>query len=219
MLLGFNLFCALITLSLTVWQGQRYFQKQDLKHQFLNITQGAPTPAAPGFTSTSVPNTIYTFEVKTWVPDYQLRVFHRHQGRDGAWIFMPARLTDGMILFINIGWTQSVTPVPAPTMMQFPGILKAGPRIRWVTAAPPTQPGMPWYTIDPLAFAKTLNAAGPDLFVEAIPPMHPDLIPTVTPDTFDHPPHLNYAITWGLLTLVLLGYSAHVYRRIRRQTR
>jgi len=130
----------------------------------------------------------------------------------GYWVFTPARLADGGIVEVNRGFVpdgrqdpntrrqgQITGPVDIVGSLRWPGSR------HWFTPADEPAKNL-WFTADPqaIAAAKGLGAAAP-FYVEQESPVPPGGLPkpgklmVTLPDN-----HLQYALTWYGLALVLV---------------
>jgi surfeit locus 1 family protein len=130
----------------------------------------------------------------------------------GYWVFTPARLADGSVVMVNRGFVPEgrqnpkvrtegdvAGPVAIMGVMRWPGSR------HWFTPNDDPSHNL-WFTNDPIAIAaaKGLGAVAP-FYVEQETPVppgglpHPGKLVVVLPDN-----HLQYAITWYGLAIVLV---------------
>lgn len=134
----------------------------------------------------------------------------------GYWVFTPARLADGKIVLVNRGFVpddrrdaksrvagQVNGPVEIVGSMRWPGSR------HWFTPIDEPAKNL-WFTADPqaMAAAKGLGAVAP-FYIEQESPVPPGGLPkpgklmVTLPDN-----HLQYALTWYGLALVLVIWFA-----------
>jgi surfeit locus 1 family protein len=130
----------------------------------------------------------------------------------GYWVFTPARLGDGGIVMVNRGFVPDGRQDPkARPQGQITGPIEIGGSLRWPGArhwfTPDDAPAKNlWFTEDPqaIAAAKGIGAVAP-FYVEQESPVPPGGLPqpgklvVTLPDN-----HLQYALTWYGLALVLV---------------
>jgi surfeit locus 1 family protein len=144
----------------------------------------------------------------------------------GYWVFTPARLADGGIVEVNRGFVpegrqdpksrpqgQIAVPIQIVGSLRWPGAR------HWFT--PADEPGKNlWFTADPqsIAAAKGLGAVAP-FYVEQESPSPPGGLPqpgklvVALPDN-----HLQYALTWyGLALVLVLWFATWAYGQGREQ--
>jgi surfeit locus 1 family protein len=130
----------------------------------------------------------------------------------GYWVFTPARLTDGSVVIINRGFVpqgrqdpKARTAGDPPDPIAITGVMRWPSARHWFTPNDDAAHNL-WFTGDPtaIAAAKGLGAVAP-FYVEQeipVPPgglPHPGRLVVVLPDN-----HLQYAITWYGLAIVLV---------------
>lgn len=144
----------------------------------------------------------------------------------GYWVLTPARLADGDIVIVNRGFVpdgrqdpktraagQTAGPVTIVGSMRW-----AGER-HWFTPADEPNKNL-WFTADPqsIAAAKGLTGVAP-FYVEQESPVPPGGLPkpgklkVTLPDN-----HLQYALTWyGLALVLVIMFAAWAYGQGREQ--
>jgi surfeit locus 1 family protein len=138
----------------------------------------------------------------------------------GYWVFTPARLADGAIVMVNRGFVPDDRKDPASRLQgQIGGAVEIMGSMRWPGArhwfTPADEPAKNlWFTADPQTMAaakgleKSPNAVAP-FYVEQETPVPPGGLPkpgklmVTLPDN-----HLQYALTWYGLALVLVIWFA-----------
>jgi surfeit locus 1 family protein len=213
-------FVALIGLG--TWQIQRKAWKEDLI-ETLNAQLAAPLIALPapaawaGLDRASDEYRRVTFSAsfdnaKEALVFAAPSTFRPDVGGLGYWVFTPARLADGKVVIVNRGFVpdgrqdptmrpagQIAGPVTIVGSMRWPG------EHRWFTPADEPAKNL-WFTADPqaIAAAKGIDAVAP-FYVEQESPVPPGGLPkpgklmVTLPDN-----HLQYALTWYGLALVLV---------------
>jgi len=130
----------------------------------------------------------------------------------GDWVFTPARLADGSVLLVNRGFVPDGRQDPKSRAAgQVPGSIAITGALRWPEArhwfSPNDEPDHNlWFTRDPqsIAAAKGLGAVAP-FYVEQESPVPPGGLPQPGKIVVNLPDnHLQYAITWFGLALVLV---------------
>lgn len=130
----------------------------------------------------------------------------------GYWVLTPARLADGKIVIINRGFVPDGRKDPKSRLQgQMTGPIEIAGSMRWPGTrhwfTPYDEPAKNlWFTADPqaIAAAKGLGAVAP-FYVEQESPIPPGGLPkpgklmVTLPDN-----HLQYALTWYGLALVLV---------------
>lgn len=200
----------LVLIALGIWQVERLAWKTDL---LATIDARIESPAVPLPASIDDPESWnYRRVIVSGLmdPERSLRLVSRvHDGQAGDQLVMPLERTDveavGQVVMVNRGWVPSGwQPAAAPRDETVTGLLYA-------PAAPgPFQPANEpstntWFSVDLAEMAATIGAASVFpmmLYEDAGPgdvlPIGGQLRVTLAND------HLNYAITWFSLALVLL---------------
>jgi surfeit locus 1 family protein len=134
----------------------------------------------------------------------------------GYWVFAPARLADGGIVMVNRGFVPDGRQNPATRPQgQLTGPVEIVGSMRWPEArhwfTPADEPAKNlWFSADPQSMAanKNVGAVAP-FYVEQESPVPPGGLPkpgklmVTLPDN-----HLQYALTWNGLALVLVIWFA-----------
>jgi surfeit locus 1 family protein len=134
----------------------------------------------------------------------------------GYWVFAPARLADGGIVMVNRGFVPDGRQDPATRPQgQLTGPVEIVGSMRWPEArhwfTPADEPAKNlWFSADPQSMAanKNVGAVAP-FYVEQESPAPPGGLPkpgklmVTLPDN-----HLQYALTWFGLALVLVIWFA-----------
>lgn len=144
----------------------------------------------------------------------------------GYWVFTPAHLADGSIVMVNRGFVPDGRQDPASRPQgQIAGPLEITGSMRWPGAqhwfTPADEPTKNlWFTADPqaIASAKGLGAVAP-FYVEQESPVPPGGLPkpgklvVTLPDN-----HLQYALTWyGLALVLVISFATWAYGQPREQ--
>ena len=144
----------------------------------------------------------------------------------GFWVFTPARLADGTIVMVNRGFVpdgrqdaasrpqgQTTGPVEIVGSMRWPETH------HWFTPADEPAKNL-WFSADPqaMAAAKGLGAVAP-FYIEQESPVPPGGLPqpgklmVTLPDN-----HLQYALTWyGLALVLVIMFATWTYGQSRAQ--
>jgi len=132
----------------------------------------------------------------------------------GYWVFTPARFIDGSVVIVNRGFVPEGRQDPKSRAAgEIPGKVEIVGAMRWGDRswfAPDDEPAKNlWFARDPAAIAAAKGLGqGPDLvapfYVEEEAPMPPGGLPQPGPIVVKLPDnHLQYAVTWYGLALVL----------------
>jgi surfeit locus 1 family protein len=143
----------------------------------------------------------------------------------GYWVFAPARLTGGSIVLVNRGFVPEGKQDPKTRAAGQPsGVVEVAGTLRWPerrgSFTPPDEPekGV-WFARDPagIAKAKKWDASAP-FYVDQEAPAAPGGLPKVGPLKPALPNrHLEYAVTWYGLALVILAAALFFVRARRRE--
>jgi surfeit locus 1 family protein len=142
----------------------------------------------------------------------------------GYWVFTPARLADGGIVMVNRGFVPEAQKNPASRAEgQVSGPIVLTGIMRWPEApgmfTPSADPGKNlWFARDPLAMAaaKGLGAVAP-FYLELEAPAPPGGLPhPAVSEVHLRDEHLQYALTWYGLALVLVVVFVAFARSSRR---
>ena len=141
----------------------------------------------------------------------------------GYWVFAPARLAGGSIVLINRGFVpEGRQDWKTRSQGQVQGVIDVVGVLRWPeprgTFTPPDDPAKNlWFVRDPaaIAAARKWNTAAP-FYVDQEAPLPPGGLPRAGPLKASLPNnHLQYAVTWYGLTVVLLAVFAAFWRASR----
>ncbi len=142
----------------------------------------------------------------------------------GYWVFTPARLADGSTVMVNRGFVPDARKSPQTRRDgEVSGSVTLVGAMRWPDSRHWFTPGDDpahnlWFVRDPaaIAAAKGLGSVAP-FYVEQESPAPPGGLPQPGKLTVSLPDnHLQYALTWFGLALMLAGvYSAFVFQRMR----
>jgi len=143
----------------------------------------------------------------------------------GYWVFAPARLSDGATVVINRGFVpegrQRAATRPEGTVS---GPATITGNLRWPEARglfTPADNADLWFTRDPaaMAAAKGWGAVAP-FYVDQEAPLASGGLPKAGPLKISLPNnHLQYAVTWYGLALMLVLVVAFFWRAKRREAR
>jgi len=142
----------------------------------------------------------------------------------GYWVFAPARLTGGSIVLVNRGFVPEGKQDPKTRAAGQPaGVVEIVGALRWPeqrgSFTPPDQPdkGL-WFARDPAAMAKAKNwSTAAPFYIDQEAPAAPGGLPKAGPlKPAMANRHLEYAVTWYGLALVILVAAAFLVRARRR---
>ena len=143
----------------------------------------------------------------------------------GYWVFSPARLIGGSIVLVNRGFVPEGKQDPKTRPQgQTPGVVEITGALRWPeqrgSFTPPDEPekGL-WFARDPAGIAKAKKwDTGAPFYVDQEAPTAPGGLPKVGPLKPALPNrHLEYAVTWYGLALVILIAALFFVRARRRE--
>jgi surfeit locus 1 family protein len=143
----------------------------------------------------------------------------------GYWVFSPARLTGGSIVLVNRGFVPEGKQDPKTRPQGQPaGVVEVVGALRWPEQrgdfTPPDEPekGL-WFARDPAGMAKAKKwEANAPFYVDQEGPAAPGGLPKVGPLKPALPNrHLEYAVTWYGLALVILIAALFFVRARRRE--
>jgi surfeit locus 1 family protein len=225
-----------VLIGLGTWQVQRKAWKEGLIAT-LNAQLAAPPIALPppaAWTQLDRPANEYrrvivqaTFDNSHEALVYAAPSTFRPDISDpGYWVFTPARLADGSIVMVNRGFVPDGRQDPASRPQgQIAGPVELVGAMRWPEAehwfTPADEPAKNlWFTADPqaIAAAKGLGTVAP-FYVEQESPPPPGGLPkpgkleVTLPDN-----HLQYALTWyGLALVLVISFATWAYGQPREQ--
>jgi surfeit locus 1 family protein len=146
--------------------------------------------------------------------------FRRDVSGPGYWIFTPAHLADGRVVLVNRGFVPEGRQDPkSRSQGQIAGPITIAGALRWPDArhwfTPHDEPAQNlWFTADPsaIAAAKGLGPVAP-FYVEQESPTPPGGLPQPGKLVVSLPDnHLQYALTWyGLALVLLVMFASWVY--------
>ncbi len=208
-----------VLLALGTWQIQRKAWKEQLIATLTERLQAPPIPLPPSATWPALDQADNEYRRVAFKAEFvtakealifaAASAFRPDVKGQGFWIFTPARLVDGRVVVVNRGFAP-VSEAKALPSRPNPGIVEIAGTIRWPEAShwftPKANPAENlWFVRDPaqIAAAKGWGAVAP-FYVEQESPVPPGgwpqpgkLVPSL-PDN-----HLQYAVTWYGLALVL----------------
>jgi surfeit locus 1 family protein len=212
----------LILIGLGTWQIQRKAWKEALIASLTEQLAGPPKalPAPATWSSLDQTSEEYNRVSFNAVFDYAdealiygaASAFRPDVSGPGYWVFTPARLADGRVVIVNRGFVPEDRKDPKSRPDgQVPGTIDVVGVMRWPESrhwfSPNDEPAHNlWFTRDPqsVADAKGLGAVAP-FYIEQETPVPPGGLPRPgklevrLPDN-----HLQYAVTWYGLALVLV---------------
>jgi surfeit locus 1 family protein len=227
-------FAALIALG--TWQLQRKAWKEGLIAALDERSTAAPTPLprAETWSTLDPAHDEYrrvTFNATFGQNDDALvyasaLAFRPDVSGFGVWVFTPAKLADGGVIVVNRGfvpsdtnWKPNVAPSPPPSGdIVITGAMRWPEQRSWFT---PQDKATVFFVRDPatIAAAKGWGPVAP-FYIEQESPVPPGgwprpgkLVPSLSNN------HLQYAVTWYGLAVVLLAVFAAFTSRSRRESR
>ncbi|MBM3644169.1 MAG: SURF1 family protein [Alphaproteobacteria bacterium] len=214
----FTLPTLVLALGLGFWQLERREWKRDILDR-IATNQAAPVMPFADLLAADPQRHEYG-KVRLAGTFMHEREFHlaarNHRNKVGLQIVTPVRLDDGRIVLFNRGWVPSERKDPARRAegqlagrQELSGVVRRTQTGRWM--APENAPDKNvWFHVDVPAI-RALAGASPDarldrFFIEADDRANPGGIPIGGQTRLDIPnDHLQYAITWFLVALSLIG--------------
>ena len=224
-----------VLIALGTWQLERKAWKEDLIARLNSRLSAAPAnlPARERWQRLDAAKDEFTrveFPA-TFVPGEEALVYASGSGlrpdvkEPGYWIFSPARLSGGSLVVVNRGFVPEgrqdarTRPDGEPE-----GVVDIVGVMRWSeprgTFTPNDEPAKSlWFVRDPAAMARAKNWGNvAPFYIDQEAPLPPGGLPRVGPLKVNLPNnHLQYAITWYGLALVLLIVSLVFLRSRRRE--
>ncbi len=207
----------LVMVGLGFWQLERLAWKEGLMAELSSRMSAAPIemPDAP-----SDPASLEFRRVAIageFLNDRELYLPGKtYKGSHGAWVVTPFRLDDGREVIVNRGWVPDSYQRPQTRReglfegrVFVEGILRQPGWGGWESMRPDNNPAQNvWFYFDlpAMADAAGLTNAETVLYVEALGDESTGLMPIGLDRNVQLPnDHLQYAITWFLLALTLVG--------------
>ena len=238
----FALLCLALLIGLGTWQLERKAWKDKLIETLNERLGASPQPLPPAGAWDRLDPSEAEFRRVAFRAEFQnpnppnprnheARVYTAGSGlRDdikgpGYFVFAPARLTDGRVVVVNRGYVagqpnQGTKPVPRPAgPVDIVGILRWPERRGWFVPAYDGRADV-WYarSLFEMTSQKEWNTTAP-FYVEQEAPVPAGGIPKPGTLRLNLPNnHLQYALTWYGLALVLLAVFAVWVRGRRRET-
>ncbi|MCC6237097.1 MAG: SURF1 family protein [Dehalococcoidia bacterium] len=202
-----------VLIGLGVWQWQRYGAKQELEAQFIERTTGAPMSVAMIDLLPEAERDFQLVQVSgRWDAEHLFRVSNRYRASvQGEEAIVPLLLEDGRAVLVNRGWypLDQRERVLGDFRAQVSGEVHGLTRIRPDLNGGPLQSGA-WSRFDAASMYATLPYRSMGwVLIEGDMLAEPASVPpTVIPATGwvafrNDVPHLEYALTWWGLALVL----------------
>jgi surfeit locus 1 family protein len=223
-----------ILIGLGTWQIQRKAWKEALIATLTQRTTAPPSilPARAQWASLDPQNDEFSHVKFTGTFDHANEAlvyavpsaFRSDVSGLGYWVFTPARLADGGIVMVNRGFVPEAQKNPASRAQgQVSGPIVLTGIMRWPEVPGWFTPGAEpdrnlWFSRDPLAMAaaKGLGLVAP-FYLELEPPAPPGGLPhPAVSEVHLRDEHLQYALTWYGLALVLVVVFVAFARSSRR---
>jgi surfeit locus 1 family protein len=233
----FTLIGVTLLIGLGVWQLERKTWKEALIASIERRMNAPPVPLPPPQRWANLDAAHDEFTRVTFRADLEhdealvfagASAFRPDVSGTGYWVFTPARLSDGARAVVNRGFvpeankdpaTRAVGPVTGP--VEFVGVLRWPEHAGWFTPAGDPARNL-WFARDQLAIAaaKGWGNVAP-FYVELEGPMPPGGLPQPGKLIVNLPNnHLQYALTWFALAIVLAAvFFAFARARRREQNR
>jgi cytochrome oxidase assembly protein ShyY1 len=243
---GLAIIAAIMVLVLTalgVWQLQRRTEKHRLIAALTERLATAPVPLPPPAQWPTLQQERDEFRRVTFTATYAAKpdamvyssgsAVRTDVSGPGTWAFLPARLPSGEIVTVNAGFVpntmqerpqqdRAVAPLITGQAVSLTGYLRFPDLGGLLT--PADNPGKRlWFTRDPQSMARTLGWTEPSqgiapFYIDLETPAPPSGVPKPGPlDVNLKDNHLQYAITWFGLAIVVLGAFAAWVMQNRRQ--
>ena len=202
-----------VLIGLGFWQWQRYGSKRELEAQFIARTSGAPLSVAQVEALPAAERDFQLAQLRgRWDTEHLFRVSNRYRASvQGEEAIVPLVLEDGRGVLVNRGWypidqrDRVLADLRTQTQAEVHGLTRLRPDLK----GGPLQNGT-WSRFDAASMSATLPYPSTGWVltegdVQAEPATVP---PTVLPATGwvafrNDVPHLEYALTWWGLALVL----------------
>ena len=229
----FVLVAVALLAALGTWQMERKSWKEGLIDQLNDKLSAQPVPMPPHerwtelspqadeFRRVKFPAEFLDQEALVYTSGSSIRP---DVSGPGYWVLSPARLADGSMVVVNRGFVPEGKQDPSTRREGQPhGVIDVIGAMRWPEArgmfTPSDQPSKNlWFARDPaaIAAAKGWGAIAP-FYIDQEAPLAPGGLPKVGPLKPTLPNnHLQYAVTWYGLGLVML-ISGIVFLRSRRR--
>jgi len=225
-------FAALIALG--TWQVERKAWKEQLIDSLTERLAAPPVPLPPPSAWPSLDQAANEYRRVTFTAAFDhgkealvygaASAFRPDVSGAGYWVLTPARLADGGTVIVNRGFVSAARKEEASrTAGQIAGPVTIVGTLRWPEArhwfSPADEPAQNlWFLRDPKAIAAAKGLPNPaPFYVEQESPIPPGGIPQPGKLVVNLPNnHLQYAVTWYGLALVLLAvFSAYVFKSRR----
>ena len=230
----FTLVGVALLIALGVWQLERKAWKEGLIAAIARRMNEAPVPLPPPARWASLDAAHDEFTKVTFRAAFEndrealvfagASAFRPDVSGTGYWVFTPARLSDGARVVVNRGFVPEANKDPAtraPGLVTAPveivGVLRWPEHAGWFTPAGDPARNL-WFARDQLAIAaaKGWGNVAP-FYVEQEAPAPPGGLPQPGKLTVNLPNnHLQYALTWFGLAVVLIAVFA-AFARGRRE--
>jgi surfeit locus 1 family protein len=201
----------LVLLGLGAWQLQRLEWKEGLIAERRAGLAAAPIALPRRFDAAELSHRRVRL-AGSFRHEYELYLGARvHKGISGTEVLTPLRLDDGRTIMVNRGWVPLTRRDPAtrpesldPGRVEIAGILRPEQLDGgWLGPRNDAAAGH-WFFYEVPAMARWLGLDLLPAVVEALPGADPDRLPVGrTPEVTLVSNHLQYAITWFALALVL----------------
>ena len=231
----FTLVGLALLIGLGVWQLERKAWKEALIDAITRRMDAAPMPLPPPERWASLDAAHDEFTRVTFHAVFEnvrealvfagASAFRPDTSGTGYWVFTPARLADGARVVVNRGFVPEVNKDPAARAaglikepVDIVGVLRWPEHAGFFTPAGEPERNL-WFARDQLtiAAAKGLSNVAP-FYVEQEAPLPPGGLPQPGKLVVNLPNnHLQYAITWFALALVLIAVFVAFARARRRE--
>jgi surfeit locus 1 family protein len=224
----FSVPAILMMVGLCLWQVQRMYWKEALiAEREARVTAEPIALPVPGADLTDVEYRRVRVE-GTFHHDKELYLGARSmKGNAGYHVVTPMTLADGTTVLVDRGWVPVERKAPdqraegqlAGTQI-VDGVIRLPPGQAWLQPDNEPQHNM-YFFVDPAGMAAALGmAVRPDLYIDAGPAPNPGLYPVGGQTHIELPnDHLQYAITWGLLALILAVIYVAYHLKLERDRR
>ena len=225
--------------SLGVWQLQRRIEKHALIDALTERLALAPIALPPSSQWSSLTSARDEFRRVSFTATYERKPDAMVYGAGsavrtdvsgpGTWAFLPAKLASGETVVVNAGFVQNtmqeraqedraVAPLVTGKPIDLSGYLRFAEAAAKLTPAADAGKRL-WFNRDHIAMARALGWGDvAPFYVDLETPVPPSGTPKPGPlDVHLKDNHLQYAITWfGLALVVLIAFGAWVVQNRRR---
>jgi surfeit locus 1 family protein len=226
----FNILIIILLVSLGQWQHRRLSQKESLLQTIGNAQSHKPFDLAQLPLQDLHSRDLAYHPVALGSPHLLSGTYHRlaqtHQGRLGVRLFIPCRLPQGWVIFIDFGWFSGKEPplhARDLKLASVEGFLTPYPQAGSFTPTQVQKTGndtWDFYTPDDVLFQRLLpqEKVVHGVYLTATKPYFSGLIPTTKVPELPNR-HFEYMVTWFTLAVVWGALTVYGVLTLRRRQR